>query len=121
MSSAVTVVAVLYPKEGKEARLKQVLADCAKEVEAKEKGTLRYHLHEEINERSGGKNYLDVTETKSNNLIIVTETYASKEAYEEHFKTPHFKILQEAIEGEELQDRPLIISICEPYGGFDYR
>lgn len=43
------VLAFLTPKPGAAARVEEILVQAAAAVQANEPGTLRYHLHKEVN------------------------------------------------------------------------
>ncbi|KAF1937905.1 antibiotic biosynthesis monooxygenase-like protein [Clathrospora elynae] len=104
MSSPIDVIVILTPKPGKADRLEELLLTAAKAVEAKEPGTLRYHLQRE---------------TKGDApTFVMLEKYANQAALETHGKSDHYKDLGRALKEEELLAEPLKVLFTKEAGGY---
>ncbi|EMC91283.1 hypothetical protein BAUCODRAFT_152560 [Baudoinia panamericana UAMH 10762] len=103
--SEINIVAILYPVQGKEERMKELVAKMAKDVHEKEDYTLRYIMTEQLG-----------VETPD---IVMIETYKSKEAADQHTKTSHFKSLFSTMESEHLMAKPPYIAQTISKAGFD--
>ncbi|MCJ1361958.1 hypothetical protein MMC16_001059 [Acarospora aff. strigata] len=103
------VVAIITPKVGKVDRVAELLSGLTKAVHKNEPGCLRYHLHREINSRTGAED------------LVMIEQYADQSAYESHSKTPDFQNLVKILTEEELLASPLVIKYLKSIAGFASR
>ncbi|KAL1795213.1 hypothetical protein ACET3X_007029 [Alternaria dauci] len=104
MSSPIDVIAVVTPKAGKADRVEELLKISAQAVKANEPGTLRYHLHRQVEGDAP--------------ILVMLETYANKAALETHAKSEDFKKLSKALKTEDLLAEPIKILFTKEAGGY---
>jgi len=106
--SEVHVVAIITPRPGKEARIKELLTELANNVKENEPGAIKYEVFEEYDGKEGNK-------------IVVIEIYKDQETFDAHFQTDYFKKLGESLPAEDLAAAPLDVKKIKPFAGFASR
>ncbi|KAK3498787.1 uncharacterized protein B0T23DRAFT_400525 [Neurospora hispaniola] len=98
------LVAVVYPKEGKLERVKELGKEISAWVEANEPNTLQYHW--------------STSKEDDKPIIVLQEIYADEAAFNAHKESPKFGWLIETATKEDLFAAPIKILFLEPFTGF---
>ncbi|KAK3502061.1 hypothetical protein B0T13DRAFT_447116 [Neurospora crassa] len=98
------LVAVVYPKEGKLERVKELGKEISAWVEANEPNTLQYHW--------------STSKEDDKPVIVIQEIYADEAAFHAHKESPKFGWLIETATKEDLFAAPIKILFLEPFTGF---
>ncbi|EGZ74297.1 hypothetical protein NEUTE2DRAFT_155063 [Neurospora tetrasperma FGSC 2509] len=98
------LVAVVYPKEGKLERVKELGKEISAWVEANEPNTLQYHW--------------STSKEDDKPVIVIQEIYADEAAFNAHKESPKFGWLIETATKEDLFAAPIKILFLEPFTGF---
>ncbi|EAA29158.3 hypothetical protein NCU07808 [Neurospora crassa OR74A] len=98
------LVAVVYPKEGKLERVKELGKEISAWVEANEPNTLQYHW--------------STSKEDDKPVIVIQEIYADEAAFNAHKESPKFGWMIETATKEDLFAAPIKILFLEPFTGF---
>jgi quinol monooxygenase YgiN len=99
MAEDIRVAAFLYSKPGQENDVQAAALACVGPTRA-EPGNDMYVLHRDKSDAS---------------LFVFIEHWKSQQALDEHMQTPHFKILERALDGKLA--KPLSIHVLSPVEG----
>ncbi|KAK3947425.1 hypothetical protein QBC32DRAFT_384103 [Pseudoneurospora amorphoporcata] len=103
----ISLIALIYPKEDKVERLKEISKETAEWVKANEPGCLQYHWSQSTED---GKP-----------VFVVQESYADMAAFETHKNSEKFAWLMELGQKEDLMAKPLKVMMLDAFGGFASR
>ncbi|RFU33889.1 hypothetical protein B7463_g2422, partial [Scytalidium lignicola] len=107
--SQVELLAIITPNPGKTDRVVELLKGMSEYVKANEPGTLRYHIHREVNKKSGVEE------------VIMLETYTDKKALAAHGSSARFKAFGKQLKDEGLVQGPMNLKFLKVEGGFAAR
>ncbi|KAL0466105.1 hypothetical protein QR685DRAFT_575713 [Neurospora intermedia] len=99
-----SLVAVVYPNEGKLERVKEIGKEISAWVEANEPNTLQYHW--------------STSKEDDKPVIVIQEIYADEAAFIAHKDSPKFGWMIETATKEDLFAAPIKILFLEPFTGF---
>ncbi|KAH8821753.1 hypothetical protein F5884DRAFT_101713 [Xylogone sp. PMI_703] len=102
----VDLLAILTPKPGKTDRVVELLKTLSEWVKVNEPGTLRYHVHREVNKKNGVEE------------VFMLESYTDKKALGIHGNSDKFKAFSKALKDEGLLEGAPKLKFLKEEGGF---